>query len=79
MRNKLCIIGLDCVAPELLYGPWLDEMPNTKRLISEGFAGNMVSTIPPITVPAWMAMMTSNDPGMMGIYGFRNRVVEKRC
>jgi predicted AlkP superfamily phosphohydrolase/phosphomutase len=67
------VIGLDCVAPELLYGPWLDEMPNIRRLIEGGFAGNMVSTIPPITVPAWMAMMTSQDPGMLGIYGFRNR------
>jgi len=73
MSRKLCVIGLDCVAPELLYGPWLDEMPNVKRLIDGGFAGNMVSTIPPITVPAWMAMMTSQDPGMLGIYGFRNR------
>jgi predicted AlkP superfamily phosphohydrolase/phosphomutase len=33
----------------------------------------MVSTVPPITVPAWMSMMTSQDPGMLGIYGFRNR------
>jgi predicted AlkP superfamily phosphohydrolase/phosphomutase len=73
MSRKLCVIGLDCVAPELLFGPWLEEMPNIRRLIDGGFAGNMVSTIPPITVPAWMAMMTSQDPGMLGIYGFRNR------
>lgn len=73
MSRRLCVIGLDCVAPELLYGPWLEEMPNVRRLIEGGFAGNMVSTIPPITVPAWMAMMTSQDPGMLGIYGFRNR------
>jgi len=33
----------------------------------------MQSTIPPITVPAWMAMMTSHDPGTLGVYGFRNR------
>ncbi len=31
------------------------------------------STIPPITVPAWMCMMTGRDPGSLGIYGFRNR------
>ncbi len=73
MNRRLCVIGLDCVPPEYLYGPWLDEMPNFKRLIEGGVAGNMVSTIPPITVPAWMAMMTSHDPGMLGIYGFRNR------
>jgi len=72
-RPRLCVIGLDCVTPELFFGPWLEEMPNIRRLIEGGFAGNMVSTIPPITVPAWMSMMTSTDPGMLGIYGFRSR------
>jgi len=28
---------------------------------------------PPITVPAWMCMMTGRDPGQLGVYGFRNR------
>ena len=73
MSKKLAVIGLDCVTPQLLYDAWLDEMPNIKRLVTEGFSANMVSTIPPITVPAWMSMMTSQDPGMLGCYGFRNR------
>jgi predicted AlkP superfamily phosphohydrolase/phosphomutase len=61
------------VTPQLLFGPWLDEMPNFRRLVEGGIHGNMVSTIPPITVPAWMSMMTSKDPGTLGMYGFRNR------
>lgn len=73
MSDKLCVIGLDCVTPQLLFGPWLDEMPNIRRLMDGAIVANMVSTIPPITVPAWMSMMTSQDPGMLGIYGFRNR------
>lgn len=73
MSRRLCVIGLDCVTPEFLFGPWLYDMPNVRRLIEGGFHARMVSTIPPITVPAWMAMMTSHDPGMLGIYGFRNR------
>ncbi len=73
MPEKLVVIGLDCVTPQLLYGPWLDEMPNVRRLLDGGFHANMVSTIPPITVPAWMSMMTSKDPGTLGMYGFRNR------
>src|SRR5690606_2367411 len=28
---------------------------------------------PPITVPAWACMTSSRDPGVLGIYGFRNR------
>lgn len=73
MPERLVIIGLDCVTPQLFYGPWLEEMPNLRRLLDGGFHGNMVSTIPPITVPAWMSMMTSKDPGTLGMYGFRNR------
>jgi len=73
MPEKLVVIGLDCVTPQLLYGNWLEEMPNVRRLIDDGFRANMVSTIPPITVPAWMSMMTSKDPGTLGMYGFRNR------
>ena len=35
--------------------------------------GPLRSTHPPITVPAWTAMMSSRDPGELGFYGFRNR------
>ncbi len=73
MSPRLVVIGLDCVTPELFFGPWLDEMPNVRRLMQGGIHGHLVSTVPPITVPAWMAMMTSQDPGQLGIYGFRNR------
>lgn len=73
MSRRLVVIGLDCVTPELLFGPWLDEMPNIRALMADGLHGRLQSTIPPITVPAWMAMMTSHDPGMLGVYGFRNR------
>jgi predicted AlkP superfamily phosphohydrolase/phosphomutase len=73
MPKKLVVIGLDCVTPQLFYGPWLSDMPNVKKLLHGGIQANMVSTIPPITVPAWTAMMTSQDPGQLGFYGFRNR------
>ncbi len=67
------IIGWDCAAPELVFDAFKDDMPNTQRLMQEGIYGHLESTIPPITVPAWMCMMTSRDPGELGIYGFRNR------
>lgn len=73
MARRLAVIGLDCVTPELFFGPWLEEMPNVRRLMQDNLHGRLMSTVPPITVPAWMAMMTSQDPGMLGIYGFRNR------
>lgn len=73
MKKRVMIIGWDCAAPELVFDAFKDDMPNTQRLMQEGIYGELESTIPPITVPAWMCMMTSRDPGELGIYGFRNR------
>ena len=64
-------MGLDCAAPELLLG---EDLPNLRRLMAGGMYGAMESVVPPITVPAWMCMSTSQDPGCLGVYGFRNRV-----
>ena len=71
--TKVAVIGLDCAEPSLVFGPWLDELPNFRRLIGEGTWGPLRSVDPPITVPAWSCMMTGRDPGELGIYGFRNR------
>jgi predicted AlkP superfamily phosphohydrolase/phosphomutase len=71
--GKLVILGLDCATPQLVFDLWLDDLPNLKKLVDEGIHGPLKSTLPPITVPAWTAMMTSHDPGMLGFYGFRNR------
>ncbi len=68
---KILIIGLDCAAPELLLGE--ESLTNFRRLMEYGCYGRLESIIPPITVPAWMCMSTSQDPGSLGVYGFRNR------
>src|ERR687883_570316 len=72
--QRLLIVGLDCAAPELVFDAWRDELPTLNRLISQGVYARMESCIPAITVPAWACMMSSRDPGQLGIYGFRNRV-----
>lgn len=71
--NKVLIIGLDCLAPQLVFEKWLDQLPNISKLIKSGTWGKLESTIPCITVPAWSSMVTSKDPGQLGFYGFRNR------
>ncbi|MBN2054581.1 alkaline phosphatase family protein, partial [bacterium] len=71
--EKLLVIGLDCADPVLLFQRWRDRLPFFSSLMDRGCYAEMRSTIPPITVPAWTAMMTSKDPGQLGIYGFRNR------
>ena len=69
---KILVIGLDCAAPELLFGD--ESLTNIRRLMEAGCYGKLESVIPPITVPAWQCMATSQDPGSLGVYGFRNRV-----
>ena len=67
------IIGLDCAEPSLVFDQWRASLPNLSALMETGLYGPLTSTIPPITVPAWMSMLTSKDPGQLGLYGFRNR------
>ena len=69
---KICVLGLDCAAPEVVFGD--ERLVNLRRLMDAGVYGRLESVYPPITVPAWMCMCTSQDPGSLGVYGFRNRV-----
>jgi predicted AlkP superfamily phosphohydrolase/phosphomutase len=72
-HQKLFIIGLDCLTPQLVFDRWDNELPTFKKLRNCGIWGKMKSTIPCITVPAWASMVTGKDPGELGFYGFRNR------
>jgi predicted AlkP superfamily phosphohydrolase/phosphomutase len=71
--SKLLVVGLDSAAPALVFDRWRSELPTLSGLIARGAHARMLSTNPPITVPAWTAMMSSRDPGELGCYGFRNR------
>jgi predicted AlkP superfamily phosphohydrolase/phosphomutase len=73
LNRRLLIIGLDCAAPELIFDEWRAELPTLSRLMEQGIYARMESCVPAITVPAWACMMSSRDPGQLGIYGFRNR------
>ena len=73
MLNKILVIGLDSVPPELMFDRFLDKLPNIKRLYDTGELAKFKTCDPPITVPAWMVMMTGKNPGALGIYGFRHR------
>jgi predicted AlkP superfamily phosphohydrolase/phosphomutase len=71
--RKVMVIGLDCAPPEHVFDEYAGDIPNLTKLKENGLWGPLESIVPPITVPAWMCMMTSKDPGTLGIYGFRNR------
>ncbi len=70
---KVLVIGLDCAEPSLVFERWRSELPTFCHLMERGAYGPLTSAIPCITVPAWSSMLSSKDPGVLGIYGFRNR------
>src|SRR5579862_9098733 len=67
---KICVLGLESAAPEIVFGD--ERLVNLRRLMDLGVYGKLESVIPPTAVPAWMCMSTSQDPGSLGVYGFRN-------
>ncbi len=69
--TRVLVLGLDCASPHLVFDEF--ELPVMQRLRDAGTWGTLESSIPCITVPAWASMMSSRDPGVLGIYGFRNR------
>jgi predicted AlkP superfamily phosphohydrolase/phosphomutase len=73
MKKKLVVFGLDCVPPALLFEMWRERLPVMKKIIDTGSYGPLRSIMPPITIPAWMSMLTSKNPGKLGCYGFRSR------
>jgi predicted AlkP superfamily phosphohydrolase/phosphomutase len=72
-QRKVVVIGLDCAEPHLVFERFRGKLPNLERLMTRGASGRLRSCDPPITVPAWSVMLSSKDPGTLGIYGFRNR------
>jgi predicted AlkP superfamily phosphohydrolase/phosphomutase len=71
--KKIFVLGLDCATPQLVFDEYLDHLPTISSLLAKGTFGLLESTVPPVTVPAWPAMMTGLDPGQMGIFGFTDR------
>ena len=71
--ERVIVIGWDSAPADLLTDDWLQELPNLRQLTQQGITGPMRSSDPPITVPAWTSMVSSQNPGRLGFYGFRNR------
>ncbi|MBU1868257.1 alkaline phosphatase family protein [Patescibacteria group bacterium] len=60
--QHILIIGLDGATWDLLQ-PWLDnkQLPYLASLRKQEVWGNLRSTIPPITGPAWVSFATDAD------------------
>ncbi len=71
--SRVCIIGLDCLTPQLLFDQYSKVLPNFESIVKKSVWGPLKSTTPPITIPAWACMVTGSSPGILGSYGFRTR------
>jgi predicted AlkP superfamily phosphohydrolase/phosphomutase len=72
---KVLVIGLDGAGFEILE-PLMKEkrIPHIENLINKGCSGLFESTIPPVTIPAWVSMLTGKNPGKIGCFDLLKQV-----
>ena len=70
-KKKVMVIGLDGATFDVL-DPLCrkGKMPNLTKIMEKGVRARLVSTIPPVTGPAWVSFMTGKNPGKHGIFDF---------
>ncbi len=71
--RKVVLLGLDGGTFDILQ-PWMDDgsLPNFKRIEQNGVTGNLESTLPATTPPAWTSSITGKNPGKHGVFDFRD-------
>ncbi|HEX2980941.1 MAG TPA: alkaline phosphatase family protein [Anaerolineaceae bacterium] len=71
MGDRVLIIGLDGATWTVL-SPWIEDgtLPNLARLRNAGCWGELRSTLPPLTAPAWSSFLTGKNPGKHGVFHF---------
>jgi len=69
--SKVLVVGLDGGTYTVLH-PLMDkgEMPTLAAMIEGGSWGELISTIPPHTAPAWASFITGKNPGKHGVFQF---------
>lgn len=74
-ENKVILIGIDGGTFDVIR-PMVDkgELPIIASLLKNGAWGELESTIPPDTGPAWVSMMTGVNPGKHGIFFFLDKL-----
>lgn len=73
-KRKTIIIGIDGAAWEYIE-PLINnnKLPNLRHLILQGCKGNLISTFPPLSPPAWSSFMTGVTPNKHGVFDFLSR------
>ncbi len=73
MAIKLIVLGLDGATFDIIDGFKDHEIPYIKKIIKYGVRGDLESTFPPVTGPAWFSCATGKNPGKTGVFEFFNR------
>ncbi len=68
--KKAFVFGIDGAFPEYVFGEWLKELPNIKKLVEKGCYAKLNSTIPPLSANAWASLTTGNAPADTGIFEY---------
>ena len=71
LGNKLIIVGIDGATFNVIK-PLVkkNELPTFKKLVDGGSWGELESTIPAVTCPAWPSFVTGKHPKNHGAYDF---------
>ena len=69
--NRVLVIALDGATMDLVR-PWTaaGELPVLGELMEGGVSGELESTLPPVTSPAWPSFATGKNPGKHGVFDF---------
>ena len=73
-KQRVLVIGLDGGTFTVLQ-PLIDRggLPHLAGMQNTGSWGSLLSTVPPVTAPAWASFMTGAGPAQHGIYNFFKR------
>lgn len=78
-RSRVLVIGLDGATWNLIEPLVRDrKLPIIARLMNGGCYGDLESSIPASTFPAWKCYSTGKNPGKLGVYWFLGVDVAKR-
>jgi predicted AlkP superfamily phosphohydrolase/phosphomutase len=71
MNRKVLVIGLDggtfSILDPLMEG---DKLPHIQEIMDKGFRSILLSTVPPVSAPAWASFITGKNPGKHGVLQF---------
>jgi len=71
MNRKVLVIGLDGGTFNIL-DPLMEKgkLPHIRKIMDTGFRSVLLSTVPPVSAPAWASFITGKNPGKHGILQF---------